>query len=506
MSPLRVTTTASANDAARAQLKVKHKRDAAPPHKKQRNKHVRFSSEPPEWLEQLETYYPTPQDARPVLPTTSIRRFTIDEVELYFSEDLTLEPVSERDYAVHAIKGRDEFLACGSVEYRKLHMGITIWRACWAELYHGVLMLRKYKDKSVEKKRTLVPIADCALAFVDFKDHVLAVSYQFQGQPKRRVLRFACASELFLWWWALHIAAMSPVDGHVLHKSMSRPALSPLFFLATAESAAESVFFPHAMLKERPESSRTGRSGSGSSRPRLAPSHRSDETGKSGAGGAPAAPDRSAGVVHLIFVRHGEAENMHFRVCDREKKLTPRGLEQAEATAQFLQSQLAADRSASDKSVTLIYGGLRRTVETASALTTAMPWLTHKFECSLLDEGAPRAVGPELRQEYRDAMHKIAFESICRWTDAGKAKQPRANSHGTHTRRRRDAYKIIVCHASFIQYCVAQCYGVAKEVIQLGAPIAHCSLTQIDVMKGDAMEAEYTNRVTHLPLTHRTSD
>lgn len=465
-----------------------HRRQHAshPPHRPQQRVHF---SEEPECLPQLDTYYPTPAAARPVLPTSSTRRFTIDEVELYFSEDLSPRPVSERDYAVHRIKGRDEFLMCGVVEYRKVHVGIPTWRTCWAELYHGVVMLRKWREKSVDKKRKIIPVAKCELELLDVGDHfLLEIKHLFQGQLKRRVLRFTTKSNLFMWWWAIQLAAMSPVDGRILHKSMSRPALSPFFFLASAENSMENVFFPRAMRRQR----------SGSH-----PQSSSDESQGSNNG----VPDRSYGVVHLIFVRHGETENIHFRVCDREKKLTDRGLEQAEQTASFLNSQLKADRAANEHNTTLIYGGLRRTVETAAKVAAAMPWLKRKFECSFLEEGAPKSVAIEHRQEYRDAMHKMAFEYICRWGgDSNKEFQRRRGGGRPTPTRPTETFKIIVCHASFVQFCVAQCYGVAKEVIQLGAPIAHCSLTQIDVMKGDVMEAEFTNRVTHLPLTHRTSD
>lgn len=494
MAPLSGEERSKAKRSEDAHRRVhKQRRQSQPPRRSSSRpqQHVHFSDEP-EWHSQVDTYYPTPAAARPVLPTSSTRRFTIDEVELYFSEDLSRRPVSERDYAVHRIKGRDEFLMCGVVEYRKVHVGIPRWRTCWAELYHGVVILRKWREKSVDKKRKLVPVAKCELELLDVTDHFsLEIKHLFQGQPKRCVLRFATKSDLFMWWWAIQLAAMSPVDGRVLHKSMSRPALSPFFFLASAESSLETVFFPRAMRRQR----------SGSY-----PQSSSEESQNSSSNNV---PDRSYGVVHLIFVRHGETENIHFRVCDREKTLTSRGIEQAEQTASFLSAQLKADRAANEHNTTLIYGGLRRTVETAAKVEAAMPWLKHKYECSFLEEGAPKSVAIEHRQEYRDAMHKMAFEYICRWGGDNTREFQRRRGGGRPapvTRPPSETFKIIVCHASFVQFCVAQCYGVAKEVIQLGAPIAHCSLTQVDVMKGDLMEAECTNRVTHLPLTHRTSD
>uniref|UniRef100_K3WKD9 Serine/threonine-protein phosphatase PGAM5, mitochondrial n=1 Tax=Globisporangium ultimum (strain ATCC 200006 / CBS 805.95 / DAOM BR144) TaxID=431595 RepID=K3WKD9_GLOUD len=449
--------------------------------------HVHFSEHVDEHTPQEgDTYYPTPTPARPVIPTSSTRRYTIDEVELYFSEDTSARPVSEHDYAVSRIKGHDEFLLCGCVEFRKPHMGITTWRPCWAELYHGVVILRKFKDKVVDRKRKLIPITKCDITFLDIHDHLLEIKHLYQGQQKRRILRFSTKRDLFLWWWGIQLASMSPVDSKVLHKSMARPALSPLFFLATAEPM-ENVFFPRALRRERS--------------PANCKSNGSDDSSTTAN-----TPDRSQGVTHLIFIRHGETENILFRISDREKKLTERGHDQAEQTARFLNQQLLAERG-NEYNVTLIYGGLRRTVETASRIATALPWVKKKYVCSFLEEGAPTTVDTEFRQEYRDTMHQMAFEYICRSDDNGRGTSSSSRKkHRLHPVRPLEKFKIIVCHASFIQFCIAQCYGVSKDIIQLGAPIAHCSLTQIDVMQGDAMEAEFTNRVAHLPLTHRTSD
>lgn len=414
---------------------------------------------------QVSTYYPTPPIAREVVHNGSLRRFTIDEVELYFSEDIPRFPVSPTDYAVMKVAGRDEYLVCGCVEVRKTKMGLTIWKKCWAELYHGILMLRKYKDK-IEKKRILIPIARCKVEFADFKEFQLEIEYAFQGHATKCVLRFITKCDMFLWWWSLQIASMSSVDSKLLHKSMSRPSLAPYEVVETANQI-ENVLFPKVMRTPKP-------------RPPVIEAA------------------RKQGVTHVILIRHGEAANIHFRVCDRDKRLTDRGQEQADYVASFLDSEFQQNQ-ASEANVSLIYGGLRRSVETAAVFSRKMPWIKQRYECCFLEDGAPKNVEFADRQEYRDSMHKMAFEFICRWDEAED------QIPGGPTRRMEN-YKIVICHMSFIQFCIAHCYKVSKEIIQLGAPVAHCSLTQLDVTAGDEMSASFVNRITHLPLTHRTSE
>lgn len=417
-----------------------------------------------------ETHYPTPEAARP-LPQNgaTTRRFTVDEVELYFSEDTPEGMVRASDYAVRKVARRTDFLLCGCVESRESKMGISVWKRGWAELYRGILMLRRYKDK-VERKRKLVPVATCRLTFVDFEESVLQIDYTYQAQAKRRTLRFETKTDMFLWWWAIQLAAAVPMDHQLLIKSVSRSSLAPLR-LMEASHQVENVLFP--------------------------------KFGASVAASALAAkPHGSAGVTHLIFIRHAETENINFRVCDRDKRLTERGKEQAEQTARYLHERLKDASSLHDAKVSLIYGGLRRTVETAALVAKEMPWIQLKSECCFLEDGAPKDVDTMNRYDYRESMHRMAFEFICRW-DGSEARGPARAAASPPVE---ENYKIIVCHTSFIQFCLAACYQVPKEIIQLGAPISHCSLTQIDVRAGDAMSAVSANRVTHLPLTHRTCE
>ncbi|KAE9033869.1 hypothetical protein PR003_g10509 [Phytophthora rubi] len=414
----------------------------------------------------VDSHYPTPPMARAVPQNGSTtRRYTIDEVELYFSEDRPEWPVGCRDYAVLKAAKRDNFVLCGFMETRRVQMGLTMWTKCWAELYHGILVLRKFKDSVVQRKRSLVPVASSRLEFIDFKLNIMQLDFLYQGRSETRTLRFQTKQDMFLWWWGIQVATRVPMEPQLLHKCMGRATLSP-FQIKEGTYQVDNVLFPKSIqpvfnnpLKKKQTTPR--------------------------------------GVTHLLFIRHGETENINFRVCDRDKRLTKRGEEQAEITARHLR-KVFKGRGSGHPSVTLVYGGLKRTVETAAVLAKAMPWIGNKFECCFLEDGAPKNVDSFQRFDYRESMHKMAFQNICRWDgDDNLVRGPKGEPEN---------FKIVVAHTSFIQYCLAQCYDVPKEIIQLGAPIGHCSLTRIDVRPNDEMAGKFSNRVSHLPLTHQTSE
>ncbi|KAG6613501.1 Serine/threonine-protein phosphatase Pgam5 [Phytophthora cinnamomi] len=411
----------------------------------------------------LDSHYPTPPMARAVPQNGSTtRRYTIDEVELYFSEDRPECPVGFRDYAVQKAARRESFVLCGFMETRRVKMGLTSWTKCWAELYHGILVLRKFKD-TIQRKRSLVPVASGRLEFLDFKQNVMQIDYLYQGRSETSVLRFQSKQDMFLWWWSIQVAARVPMEPQLLHKCMGRATLSP-FQIKEGTYQVDNVLFPKSI------------------QPVLNPLKKKQHP---------------QGVTHLLFIRHGETENINFRVCDRDKRLTKRGEEQAAITAKHL-SKVFKGRSNGRPSVTLVYGGLRRTVETAAVFAKAMPWIANKHECCFLEDGAPKNVDSFQRFDYRESMHKMAFQNLCRWDgDDNLVRGPKGNLEN---------FKLVIAHTSFIQYCLAQCYDVPKEIIQLGAPISHCSLTRIDVTPNDEMTGKFSNRVSHLPLTHQTSE
>ncbi|ETM49484.1 hypothetical protein L914_06264 [Phytophthora nicotianae] len=413
---------------------------------------------------QLGSHYETPYAARSVAQNGSTtRRYTIDEVELYFSEDRPEFPVQVSDYAVQKAAKRENFVLCGFIETRRMKLGITSWNKCWAELYADILVLRKFKD-TIQRKRSLIPVASARLEFLDFNDKVMQIDFLYQGKSETSILRFQTKQDMFLWWWSIQVAARIPMEPQLLHKCMSRATLSP-FQIKEGTYQVDNVLFPKFI------------------QPVLNPLKKKLQAPR--------------GVTHLIFIRHGETENINFRVCDRDKKLTKRGEEQAEITAKSLNKMFKL-RGDNTPSVSLVYGGLRRTVETAAIFAKKMPWLAKKYECCFLEDGAPKNVDIFHRYDYRESMHKMAFQNICRWDgDDTMARGPKGDLEN---------FKLIIAHTSFIQHCMAQCYDVPKEVIQLGAPINHCSITRIDLRPNDDMVGKFSNRVSHLPLTHQTSE
>ncbi|KAG7395043.1 hypothetical protein PHYBOEH_004279 [Phytophthora boehmeriae] len=412
----------------------------------------------------LDSHYPIPPSAKPIpINGSTTRRYTIDEVELYFSEDRPEQPVGLSDYAVQKAAQRETFVVCGFTQTRRVKMGLTSWTKYWAELFHGILVLRKFKDQKVQQKRSLIPVASSKLQFLDFTNNILQVDYLYQGRSETSILKFPTKQDLFLWWWAIQVAAKVPIEPQVLHKCMSRTSLSP-FQIQEGTYQMDNVLFPKCI-----QPSLKGKK-------MLAP----------------------RGITHLLFIRHGETENINFRVCDRDKQLTKRGEEQAKITAKHLIKMFKSSNATKRPNVTLLYGGLRRTVETAAIFARKMPWITKKYECCFLEDGAPKNIDSFQRYDYRESMHKMAFQNICRWDDDDDLVR---GSKGEM-----ENYKIIIAHTSFIQFCMAQCYDVPKEIIQLGAPISHCSFTQIDLKPNDEMTGRFSNRVAHLPLTHQTSE
>ncbi|RLN69925.1 hypothetical protein BBP00_00000116 [Phytophthora kernoviae] len=401
--------------------------DKQKPAKSPKNVHFANIKELESCRPHLDSHYPTPLAAKAIPQNGSTtRRYTIDEVELYFSEDRPELPVGLRDYAVQKAAKRENFVLCGFTHTRRMKMGLTTWTKCWAELYHGILVLRKFKE-TVQQKRSLVPVASSKLKFLDFKDDILQVDYLYQGRSETSVLRFPTKQDMLLWWWAIQVAGKVPMEPQLLHKCMSRTSLTP-FQIQEGTYQIDNVLFPKCI------------------QPTLNPLQVKKML----------AP---RGITHLLFIRHGETENINFRVCDRDKQLTQRGEEQAKITAKHLNKMFKNSNAAKRPNVTLIYGGLRRTVETAAIFARKMPWITKKYECCFLEDGAPKNIDSFQRFDYRESMHKMAFQNICRWDgDEDLVRSPKGEMEN---------YKIVIAHTSFIQFCMAQCYDVPKEIIQL---------------------------------------
>ncbi|GLD93067.1 hypothetical protein PINS_up001659 [Pythium insidiosum] len=438
-----------------------------------RAKRVQFSDSNGMELERTQrtssTHHPTPIAAKTIESTSCTRRYAIDEVELYFSEE-TKFPAAKDDYAVLKFAKRSDTIVGGWLDCNESLMGIPRWKTYWAELQCGVIMLHKHKDVLENKKREpdIIPISGSLLRIVDVKDAELDIHFTYQGHRHKKQLRCPSKADLFLWWWAIQLASVTRPDSRLLHDPMKRQAKMPILQLYGISTTIENMLFPKAM----PANSTNSRK-----------------------------PERES-KTRIILVRHGETENIHFRVKDDDKRLTDRGVEQAAITARHLKKKLFDEDGLDAENVTVIYGGLRRTVDTALEFERAMPWLQYKYECCLLEDGAPDSIEHGHRQDFRAAMHRMAYEYICRHDSL---EPQRATSNDGV-----DSVKILICHTSFVQHLVARCYEVPKDVVKIGAPIAHCSLSEIivtnDVAGKEKFEVKYVNRVLHLPLTHRTSE
>lgn len=426
-------------------------------------RHVQFSDAVGLELESTQattlTHHPTPMESRPVINNTSSRRLAIDEVELCFSE-ATKFPASVNDYAVRKFASSNGVIIGSQIDCMESALiGRSRWVTYWGELYNGILMLYKIKD-SVEKKRFVVPISGCSLRITNAKDCELEIEYTYQGHQEFKTFKFDSRSDLYIWWWALQLASVDRNEKGY-QTSMRQAVHTPLNLLEN------SVATDHVLF-HRPE--------------------RANSTRRT--------MDRPS-VTHLIIVRHGEAENMHFNVPDKEKCLTKRGLQQAALAAAEVAKNLAESGGDRDN-VQLIYGGLKRTYDTAKEFERAMPWIQYTYECCLLEEGDPGSIPKSDLVDFRAAMHRMASEYVSR----SDHEDPRRSSTN-------ESFKILIGHASFIQYFIARAYGVSKEVVKIGAPIGHCSITQIDIVhdvEGERSDVAFTNRVKHLPLTHRTSE
>ncbi|KAJ0405065.1 hypothetical protein P43SY_001209 [Pythium insidiosum] len=109
-----------------------------------RPKKVQFSDSNGMELERTQrtssTHHPTPIVAKPIENTACTRRYAIDEVELYFSEE-TKFPAAKDDYAVLKFAKRNDIIVGGCLDCKEVTFGIPRWKTYWAELYSGVLML-----------------------------------------------------------------------------------------------------------------------------------------------------------------------------------------------------------------------------------------------------------------------------------------------------------------------------------------------------------------------------
>jgi broad specificity phosphatase PhoE len=434
------------------------------------------------------TYYPTPTRARPFVSKGSLRQLTTEEMELYFCDDdnTTLFPsISSQDYAVKRLEQKKNVFLCGCIQILHENLIILKWKPFWIELYHGILILSKYQptcDSKVNpssskqrhhRRRLVLPISKCQMDIIQFL-HVYELELKccFESKQYTKRFRFQTRKEMFVWWLAIQIASKSKFDPLSLQQqSISTLHINKLNIKRIQQQQQQQQ--QHQQQEQQEQ------------------------------------------VTHLILVRHGEAENMHFCVKDQEKKLTLKGRQQAKATANFLQ-QFLQEKLIKKKQnkIRLVYSQRCRSFETAKIFLQQIDLITHTNECMLLNDGAPKAIERSYREEYREGMHQLAFEFLCRFDPSDKIKTHHHDYSSPvvpmqHTQM--DTYTIVICHGSFIQYCLTQAFGSDKQefskiLIEYGAPISHCSLTQIDIDEKNKCTPIYSNRTNHLPLPFRSTD
>ena len=242
---------------------------------------------------------------------------------------------------------------------------------------------------------------------------------------------------------------------------------------------------------------------------------------------------RSRQTLHLIFVRHGQSSNMHFRTHDREKRLTLRGKDQSEVTGAFLKQFFQARQVRMvDDLVSIFHSGLSRASETANIIYKHLGKTmigkgrvdpsAKMYTSSLVSEGIPTGMPVEDRDGYRIARLKMAYQLLCllqfRWehcTQTGEicAASPMDNEtvekeqeefqkmfHPEESDQRyRDRYRIVVCHARVIHYFVCRALGMDPDTLHGEIAINHCSLTQLSITPQGQIILNGVNQIAHLP-------
>ncbi|OQS04290.1 hypothetical protein THRCLA_20916 [Thraustotheca clavata] len=203
----------------------------------------------------------------------------------------------------------------------------------------------------------------------------------------------------------------------------------------------------------------------------------------------------------ILFVRHGEYENNHFKTLDAEKCLTPLGERQSKATAKYLQ-HLIEDAGLTYQDVRLVYATVTRSIQTmdfiakeidaaAGIYDTYNPYETPsrqnrvaRHEFALLRESAPHGLSASQKYTTRSAKMALALQLLC----APDEMFP---------------ITIVICSSSFIRYCVHQAaynIGFISSPNEMNHTIVmgYCSVTQIDVGIDNALYLRGINQTTHL--------
>ncbi|KAF0691780.1 Aste57867_17051 [Aphanomyces stellatus] len=390
---------------------------------------------------------------------------------------------------------RDQsFFVVGPVQIHHVTcMGLS-WKTYWAGLSSGLIV---FSCDDEPDQVFSCPIHKCRVQILD--DTQLKL-YEVAGlrDVDELFVKFPNSATLYMWFWAIQVAAATPLfsdtDGYTktlrrlraAHKKLTKkPPASSSFLSAIGDKLGLAKPVPEELVLTLPVTLRN-------------PAPRDPLFELSPSRSTAAAPTIQR---RILFIRHGEFHNVHFKTPDAEKNLTETGEEMARRTGTYIQD-LIEEAGLTYEDVQLVYSTVGRTIQTmdliakeidkaAGIYETFNPYETlskktrvARHEFALLRESVPHGLSGSKKFLCRSAKMALALQAIC----AGDALVP---------------ITVVICSSSFIRYCVHQAaYGVgfiaSRSEMNQSIVIGHCSVTQIDVDSDNALLLRGVNQMSHL--------
>ncbi|ETV87783.1 hypothetical protein H257_01240 [Aphanomyces astaci] len=470
-------------------------------------KAVTFASEleKVEWVAELQ--YKCPEKPLPLSLFGTRRVIGYEEEEHLlapsWSKALPYSAVDFGCYQMQLLTREKAFFVISPVQIHHITcMGVS-WKTYWAGLSSGLIVFC-YEDDNDQV--FACPIHKCRVQVLD--DTQLKL---FEVAGLREVdelfLKFPNSSTMYMWFWAIQIAAATPLysdtDAHTkaLRRFLAKspPMIPPASLSNNLWSNLSSklglkkplptdpvVTLPFTLRNPTPQDHFRGLSPPSSSSP----------------SSSSAAKNQSGIQRRLLFIRHAEFNNVHFKTADVEKNITDSGEAAARRTGQFLQDLIEA-AGLTYQDVQLVYSTITRTIQTmdiiakevdkaAGVYETYNPYDTQsskvnrvaRHELALLRESVPHGLSTSKKFQCRSAKMALALQTIC----MGEVTYP---------------ITVVICSSSFIRYCVHQAaYGVgfigSRGEMNHSIGIGHCSVTQIDVDQEYALHLRGVNQMAHL--------
>ncbi|KDO31326.1 hypothetical protein SPRG_03942 [Saprolegnia parasitica CBS 223.65] len=435
--------------------------------------------------------YPCPLSSMPynIFRTRRVISYEEEEQLLTLSWDNAL-PYSSVDFgaAVLQMHSRNmDFLLVGPVKIHHVScMGIS-WKSYWAGLASGIMCFAGLDDVD---QIFQCPIHKCRVQVLSTTEMRM---YEVAGlrDVDELFLKFANAATLHMWFWSIQMASASAsfMDPDHFTKRLRRLMRStPEASVSFVEQLGQSLGFGARKSDAQPDV-------------QLPVTLRNPPPVHPLGPHTPSNSKPAAMRHRILFVRHGEYENHHFKTMDPEKCLTPLGEEQSRATAKYL-SSLIDDAGLTYQDVRIVYANVTRSIQTmdfiakeidasAGIYETYNPYETSsrqqrvaRHEFALLRESAPHGLSASQRYLSRSAKMALALQLLCAPDDMYPI-------------------TIVVCSSSFIRYCTHQAAYNVGFVLSPGEMnhtivMGYCSVTQIDVGNDHALYLRGINETTHL--------